>query len=75
MALERAFFQVIISRFTVSPPKPPSVVVDHNGNVVGIVEGLCTTIKGGVVKLPFRGSELRSCLVEKRTGLRKSCAL
>ena len=41
--------------FAVGEPEPPAVVVDHDRDVVGVVEGRCAALEGGVVEVPLRG--------------------
>src|SRR5208282_578907 len=41
-----------------SQAEPPAVVMDHDGDVVRIVEGRRAAIERGVVELPFRRGEL-----------------
>src|SRR5258708_26192284 len=51
-------FHILIFRLAISQTKPPSVIVDDDADMIGIVEGCCATIKGGVIEVPFRRSNL-----------------
>ena len=42
------------SRLALSEPEPPAVVVDHDGDVVGVVEGRGAALEGRVVEVPLR---------------------
>ena len=54
------------SRFSISSyfgspcaeAEPPAIIVDHDGNVVRIVESGRAAIEGGVVEIPFRRRDL-----------------
>jgi hypothetical protein len=54
----KALFQIVILRLALRHADPPSVVVDRNGDVVGVVEGFSGSIEGGVIKVPVRRREL-----------------
>ena len=47
-----------VLRFAFGERKPPPVVVDHDTDVIRIVEGRGTAIERGVVELPLRRREL-----------------
>jgi hypothetical protein len=36
----------------------PAVIVDHDGDVIRIIERRCAAIEHGIVEVPFRRSEL-----------------
>ena len=56
--LSQLHFQVVIFRLTLCKALPPSIVVDDYGDVIGIVERRSRAVESGVVKVPFRRSEL-----------------
>jgi hypothetical protein len=45
--------QLVVCRLAVGQAQPPAVVVDHDRDVVGVVEGRRAAIEGGVVKGPL----------------------
>ena len=49
-------FQIIIFRFALSESKPPTVIVNRDVDVVRIIKGLCATLEGRIVEIPFRRS-------------------
>src|SRR4051812_22588762 len=53
-----ALFQLVVLRLTFGQAKPPAIVVNHDGDMVWIVEGGRAAVEGGVVELPIRGSDL-----------------
>src|SRR5579862_507228 len=54
----QALLQSLVLSLSVGQPQPPAIVVDHDADVIWIVERGRTAIKRRVVKVPFRGSEL-----------------
>src|SRR3546814_8183721 len=54
----KAPFQIVIPRLAFSEPQPPAVVVDHDANMIRIVERCRTASAGGIVEVPFRRSQL-----------------
>ncbi len=44
----------VVAPLTIDQAEAPAVVVDGDIDVVGIVEGLSATLKGGVVESPLR---------------------
>ena len=63
-ALGEAPLQLVVSRLALRQAQPPAVIVDHDGDVVRIVEGGRAALEGGVVELPFRRGELPDQLGE-----------
>jgi len=57
-ALGKPLFQIVIFRFAFSQGLPPAVIMDHNGDVIRIVERRCTAIERGIIEVPLRRSEL-----------------
>ncbi len=51
-------FQLIIFRLAFSQPEPPAVIVDHDADVIRVVEGRGAALEGGLVEVPFRRSDL-----------------
>src|SRR6266700_752423 len=51
-------FQLIIFRLAFSQSKPPTVIMDHDADMIRIVEGCCAALERGLVEIPFRRSEL-----------------
>jgi hypothetical protein len=47
--LGKPFLKLVISRLALDETEPPAVTVDHNRDMVRIVESLRTTIEGGVI--------------------------
>lgn len=52
--LGEPLFHIVILWLAFSQSDPPAIVVDHDGNVVGIVERRCTAIECGIVEAPLR---------------------
>src|SRR3712207_3169334 len=50
-------FERIVLRFTRFQPQTPSIVVDHDADVIRVVERLRGAVEGGLVELPSRGCE------------------
>ena len=46
--------QVSVFRLSLRHPEPPAIVVDHDRDVVGVVEGRRAAVERGLVELPFR---------------------
>ena len=46
-------FQLVIFRLTFSQTKAPSVIVDHDGNVVRILKGSCAATERGMIEIPL----------------------
>src|SRR6202050_3874171 len=57
-SFSKPLFQGVVFPLALSQPNPPSVIIDHDGNVVRIVEGRRSAIKRGFIEVPFRRSEL-----------------
>lgn len=54
----KPLFQIVVFRLAFSEPEPPAVIVDHDGDVIGIVEGRCAAIERGIIEGPLRRSDL-----------------
>ena len=55
---------MVILRLAFGQAEPPAVIMDHDGDVIRVVEGRCRAFEGGVVKIPFRRRELPNQLRE-----------
>jgi len=51
-------FQIGISCFAFGEALAPAIIVDGDGNMVRVFEGLCAALEGGVIEVPFRRSLL-----------------
>src|SRR3984957_18012324 len=60
----QALFEVVIFPLTFRQAKPPAIVVHHDVNMVGIVEGRCCAVVRGVVKIPLWRSLVPYELIE-----------
>ena len=50
----QSFFQGIVFGFALDQVQPPAIVVDRDGDMVGVIERGRAALVGGVVKVPFR---------------------
>src|SRR5262249_57355312 len=50
--------ELVVFRLALGQALAPAVVVDHDGNVIGVVEGGGAAVERGVVELPLRGRQL-----------------
>src|SRR5271166_1784334 len=57
-ALAKSLIQFVIFRLAFRQTKAPAVIVDHDGNVIRIVEGRCAAIERGIIEVPLRRSQL-----------------
>src|SRR5258708_25629335 len=55
---DKPLFQVVILRLPFNQAEPPAVIVNHDFDMIRIVEGRCTAIKRGIIEVPFWRSEL-----------------
>jgi hypothetical protein len=56
--LGKPLFYLGISRLAFSQAEPPAITMDHDADVIRVVEGRCTTIERGIIEIPLRRSEL-----------------
>ena len=63
-SLGEPLFQLVIFRLAVGQAEPPAVVVDHDRDMVRIVERRGAAIERRVVEVPFRRGELPDQLGE-----------
>jgi hypothetical protein len=54
-AFGKPFFQIVILRLAFSQAEPPAVVMDHDADMIRVVEGDGTAIERGVIEVPLRG--------------------
>ena len=51
-------FQIVILPLAFSQPEPPAVIVDHDADMIRVVEGRCAALEGGIVEVPLGRGEL-----------------
>jgi hypothetical protein len=54
----KPLFQVVKFRLTFGQAKAPAIVVDHDGNMIGVIKGGCGAVERGVIEGPFRRSQM-----------------
>src|SRR5208282_5738999 len=54
----KALLQIVIFRLAFNQAEPPPVTMDHDGNMIRIVERCRTAIERGVIEVPLRRSNL-----------------
>ena len=54
----KPLFQIVIFRLAFSQAEPPAVIMDHDGDMIRIVEGRCAAIERGIIEVPLRRSDL-----------------
>src|SRR5207245_11143780 len=64
VAFGEPLFQLVILGLALSQSEPPAIVMDHDTDVIRVIEGRCRPIERRIVKLPFRRGELPDQLVE-----------
>ena len=57
-AFGKPLFQISIFRFAFGQAEPPPIIVNHDVDMVRIVESGCAAIERGVIKVPLRRSDL-----------------
>ena len=57
-ACSELLFILIVFRLAFSKVEAPAIVVDDDGDMIRVVEGLCGAIVGCVVEVPFRRRKL-----------------
>jgi len=55
--LREPLFQIFVFGLAVRKRKPPAVIVDHDGDVIRIVECRRAALESGIVEVPFWRSE------------------
>src|SRR5207244_8576447 len=56
-------FQLVILGLALSQSEPPAIVMDHDTDVVRVIEGRCRAIERRIGELPFRRCKLPDQLV------------
>ena len=51
-------FQLVILRLAFSQSEPPAIIMDHDADMIRIVEGRGAALERGIVEVPFGRSEL-----------------
>src|SRR5271165_6793952 len=54
----KSLFHFIVFRLALHQAEPPTVVVNHDADMVWVIEGGCTTLESGIVEIPLRRSAL-----------------
>ena len=57
-AFGKPLFEIVVFRLAFSQSDPPAVIMDHDGDVIRVVEGRRGAIERGIIEVPFRRSEL-----------------
>src|ERR1700732_1790698 len=50
----KALFQFVILRLALGQPESPAIIVDHDADVIWVVERCSGTIEGRIIEIPFR---------------------
>ena len=53
----KPLFQFVVFRLALGQALPPAIIVNHDCDMIRIVEGRCAAIERGIVKVPLRRSE------------------
>ena len=53
----KSLFQIVIFWLAFSETEPPAVIVNDDGDMIGIVKGRSAAIEGGIVEVPLWRSE------------------
>ena len=51
-------FELVVFRLARGKAEPPAIVVDHDGDMIRVVEGRRAAFKSGVIEIPLRRGEL-----------------
>ena len=62
-SLGEPLFQLVIVRLTFSQSEPPAIIMDHDADMIRIVEGRGAAIEGGIVEVPLWRSDLPNGLL------------
>ena len=65
-------FELVVFRLAFGQAEPPAIIVDHDGDVIRIVEGRGAAIERRVVELPFGRGDLPDQLGEFAAGICRS---
>ena len=56
-------FQLVIFRLAFSQSEPPAIIMDHDADMIRIVEGRGAALEGGIVEVPLWRSDLPNGLL------------
>jgi hypothetical protein len=51
----KSLFEIVVLWVSFCQAQPPAVIMDHDADVVRVVEGRCGAIERGLIEVPFRG--------------------
>ena len=54
----KPLFERVVFCFAFGKALPPAIIVNHDRDVIRVVEGLCAALEGRVIEIPLRRSEL-----------------
>jgi hypothetical protein len=57
-AFGKPLFKIIIFRLVFSQTEPPAVIMDHDADMIQVVEGRCAASERGIIEVPVRRSDL-----------------
>src|ERR1700722_13605629 len=57
-ALRKSIFEIGVFRLALDQAQSPTVVVNYDGDMIGVVERRGGTIKRGIIEIPLRRSKL-----------------
>src|SRR5579864_4541875 len=57
-SFSKPLFQIVIFGLAFSQSEPPAIIMDHDTDMIWIVEGRCAAIERGIVEVPVWRSEL-----------------
>ena len=46
-------FQIVILRLAFGQSKPPAIIMDHDADMIRVVEGCCAALERGIVEVPL----------------------
>jgi len=53
----KPLFQVVVFRLTFCQAEAPAIIVDYDGDMIGVIKGGCGAVKRGIIESPFRRSQ------------------
>ena len=59
----KLLFQIVVFRLPLSQSEPPAIIMDHDADMIRIVEGRGAAIEGGIVEVPLWRSDLPNGLL------------
>ena len=57
-SLGEPLFQLVIFRLAFSQSEPPAIKMDHDADMIRVVEGRCAALEGGIIEVPLGRSDL-----------------